>query len=306
VLTGIACIFPRLLHRQLDHWPVRIGASFPTISVDFVESPSGNAVPIDMDEWRAPGLSFWDFDARVEEAVAGGSTILAIHGRRPYGIRHLVGLLTRCQRLVKRRNRHTAGPAFDRILRAHHALYDPRKPLLLADYRHALDTWQWTLRLDPAASSALQIAALLHDVERLTSEADVRVEHRAPNYEKFKVAHARRGSEIAGVFLHGVGSSSSAIERITGLVARHEVPDHDEELALLNDADALSFFSLNSPGFLDYYGREHTTRKIHYTLARLRPSAMAHLQTVRLRNDVARLTRDALADRDVHPAVGVS
>jgi hypothetical protein len=60
-------------------------------------------------------------------------------------------------------------------------------------------------------------------------------------------------------------------------------------VALINDADALSFFSLNASGFLDYYGVEHTRKKIDYTLRRLRPDARARLRGVHLRRDVRAL-----------------
>ena len=56
-----------------------------------------------------------------------------------------------------------------------------------------------------------------------------------------------------------------------------------EEISVLNDADALSFFSLNSAGYLDYFGLEQTRRKVAYTLGRLRPAARLHLVGIRLR-----------------------
>lgn len=214
----------------------------------------------------------------------------------------VMGVLTRCQRWIGARNRHSAGARFDDVLRAHRFLYDLRKPLLLADYRHALDTWQWILRLDREARVPLQIAALLHDIERIASESDVRIEHLAPDYERFKASHARRGSEMTRVFLRSIALSRPEADRVVDLVARHETPAGDEELAVLNDADGLSFFSLNSAGFFDYYGQAHTARKVGYTLARMRPRAVAELSTVRLRADVARLTWQALAAADPHPS----
>jgi hypothetical protein len=78
--------------------------------------------------------------------------------------------------------------------------------------------------------------------------------------------------------------------RVAELVAWHERPGRDEELLLLNDADALSFFSLNSSGFLDYYGPAHTARKVLYTLDRMRPSARRRLRAgIRLRREIEAL-----------------
>jgi hypothetical protein len=105
------------------------------------------------------------------------------------------------------------------------------------------------------------------------------------------------------VFLGNIDYPADQVERVVDLVARHETPAGDSELALLNDADALSFFSLNSAGFFDYYGPVHGARKIRYTLGRMRRAAVAELATVRLRADVARLTWQALAAADPHPTV---
>ena len=62
------------------------------------------------------------------------------------------------------------------------------------------------------------------------------------------------------------------------------LPEARREVA---DADALSFFSLNSAGYLDYFGPEATHRKVAYTLRRLRPEARRYLDGLRLRPVVA-------------------
>ena len=78
-------------------------------------------------------------------------------------------------------------------------------------------------------------------------------------------------------------------EEVARLIAGHERRSDDPGLALLNDADALSFFSLNSPGYVDYFGPEAARRKVAWTLARLRPEARRRLDGVRLRPDVAEM-----------------
>jgi hypothetical protein len=162
------------------------------------------------------------------------------------------------------------------------AMFDLQKPLALADYRHALDTWQWSLRVDPQAGLEVQLAALLHDVERLVSETEQRIEQHAPDYPAFKQAHAHKGAEMTRALLLEQGADRAVAQRTSELVRTHEHPENDAELALLNDADALSFFSLNSAGYIDYFGREQTRRKIRYTLARMRQSARARLKSVRV------------------------
>jgi len=49
----------------------------------------------------------------------------------------------------------------------------------------------------------------------------------------------------------------------------------------------LSFFALNSAGYLNYYGPEQTTKKVAYTLARMRAPARRWLGQVRLNSFIA-------------------
>jgi hypothetical protein len=81
-----------------------------------------------------------------------------------------------------------------------------------------------------------------------------------------------------------VGESVRA--RVSEIVAAHERQSEDAEVALLNDADGLSFFSLNSNGYADYFGPEQTKKKVAYTLARMREGARAKLLHVRLRPEI--------------------
>jgi hypothetical protein len=72
-------------------------------------------------------------------------------------------------------------------------------------------------------------------------------------------------------------------------VAAHERQSSDAEIALLNDADALSFFSLNSSGYADYFGPEQTRKKVAYTWNRMREPARTKLASVHLRSDVKQM-----------------
>jgi hypothetical protein len=86
------------------------------------------------------------------------------------------------------------------------------------------------------------------------------------------------------------------LDRVSYLIERHERPHRDADIALLNDADGLSFFSLNSAGFLNYFGLPHTRRKVAYTWGRLRPEARARLRQIRVRPEiVARMTAELAA-----------
>jgi hypothetical protein len=270
------------LRREFPTLEVRIGAERPPI----------RELRLEADDWATGNLDFLEFDRIVDELVAETPAGIAVGGEGALAEECALQILTRCQRWVDRRNGESAGAMFDRLLVRQQAIHDVALPLVRADYRHALDTWQWILRLDGAASLALQAAALFHDIERLVSEPRIRVEHLAPSYAAFKAAHAEAGSVRAGLIFVDVGMHPGAVVRACELIARHEQPGADPELRLLDDADALSFFSLNSPGFLDYFGPEHTRRKIRYTLGRLSPANARHLPRLRMRPDFEALLRE--------------
>jgi Domain of unknown function (DUF4202) len=271
-----------------------IAREFPTVPVDVDWDGGGRDAAqstIDVEDWEDERNRLQPFDARVEDLVRRGPTTLVLRGRASRTPPAALEMLTRWQRHVGRTNADSGTACFEVLLARLGALHDLSKPLVVADWNHAIDTWQWVLRLCPEASGAVQMAALVHDVERLESEADARVEHLAPDYVRFKESHARRGARIARALLSGCGIDGATCDRVAELVAAHERSRGDSDGALLNDADALSFFSLNSAGYLDYFGYQQTWRKVVYSLERMRETAAARLATIRLRADLASLLR---------------
>ena len=248
-----------------------VAAEFPTVVLG--AEGTGNGAPrmvLWQAEWERPRFDFHAFDSHMDELAerATGGPFLLWLGANPEELPRVVfEALTRCQRLAGRRNAAADGPELDAVLARHRALHDLSKPLVRADYAHALDVWQWMLRLQPQAGLAVQIAALFHDIA---------------------------GAEMACELLAELGLDPEIRCRAVRLIAAHERPpapgDPDaEDLALLNDADGLSFFSLNSPGYWDYFGPEATRRKVAFTLARLRPEAKRRLRRVRLRPEVRQI-----------------
>jgi hypothetical protein len=265
-----------------------LAAEFPSVFLSFGAERTPHVLASD---WERPDFDTWAFDCRVDELAREPFTLcIAGDDARPA---FPLEILNRCQRHIGRRNRHSQGQLFTRVLRRHRELHDLEKPLVRADYNHALDVWQWLLRLDPDASLALQLAALFHDVERLASEADARTEHLAADYQAFKDAHARAGAEMTAKVLGAAGVGESVLARVAELIAAHVRQSADAEVALLNDADALSFFSLNSPGYADYFGPEQTRKKVAYTWNRMRGGARLKLATVHLRKDVREMLESA-------------
>ena len=119
-------------------------------------------------------------------------------------------------------------------------------------------------------------------MERLASEAEARSEHVPTDYQTYKDAHARAGANLAQALFAGAGVPDPVAREACELVSHHERTGDADALRMVNDADALSFFSLNSAGYLAYFGAELTWHKVAYTFARMSPPARAWLPKLRL------------------------
>ncbi len=119
------------------------------------------------------------------------------------------------------------------------------------DSRHADNTLEWLLRVEPHADDALQLAALAHDIDRAIEE--LKVERAGfDDYDTFKAAHARNGAEILRPILTECGVERHIVDEACRLVEVHEVGG-DFRADLLKDADSISYFDVNLPF---YYRRE--------------------------------------------------
>lgn len=117
------------------------------------------------------------------------------------------------------------------------------------DPRHSENTLKWLLRLEPKADDALQIAALAHDMDRAIDENKVKRTD-FENYDAFKAAHARHGSEMLYPILTACGVQQKIVEEACRLVTCHEVGG-DPRTDLLKDADSISFFDVNLPLYFE-------------------------------------------------------
>lgn len=137
------------------------------------------------------------------------------------------------------------------------------------DPRHAENTLEWLLRLDPGAGQALQIAALSHDIDRAVEDRKVR---RADfdDYDVFKAAHARNGAGILRTILEECGVDQPVRDEACRLVICHEVGG-DPSSDLLKDADSISFFDTNLPLYYQREGLEETRRRCIWGYRRLSP-----------------------------------
>ena len=135
------------------------------------------------------------------------------------------------------------------------------------DSRHAENTLEWLLRLDPDADNALQIASLAHDIDRASEEIKVK---RADfdDYDAFKAAHARNGAEILRPILTACDVKPGIVEEVCRLVTCHEVGG-DPRSDLLKDADSISFFDVNLPLYFKRESRRESRRRAVWGYRRL-------------------------------------
>jgi hypothetical protein len=248
-------------------------------------------------EWQSDSFPFRDFDRLAETLAAdapGGAFEIRLSGEARRLAATARQVVTRCQRLAARRNAASACDLFERALAGHRRLHDRNRPPAAAIHAHALDTWQWLLRLDPEAGLAPQLAALFHDVDRLAAEAGT---------------PGGAGAWVADELLAELDVDLALRVRVHRLITRRRpassaADPFAAETALLDDADALSFFSLESAGCLDDFGAEQAARQVAHALARLRPVSRALLRGLRLRTKVARLLERELARRTVQGPAG--
>ncbi|MDF2694463.1 MAG: hypothetical protein K0S65_2846 [Labilithrix sp.] len=257
-----------------------IQREFPTVIVEVSDRSEPGDLVIDDFAWRG-AFDFRRFDEAVEQGRPVGA--IAVRGTDAVGV--ATEVLARYQRLVARRNRVSTTPLFEAVLEAHASLFDVNLPFVRADLEHARDTWQWMLRLEPTVGLAPQLAALFHDIDRLESEPHERIEHRA--HRVLDDPQAKRGGERALAILRGVGVDEKDALRARDLIGGHIQDEPDA--VLLDDADSLSFLSLMSPSYADYFGLAQTRRKVSFTLGRLAEAARAKVAFFRLRPDVDRL-----------------
>ena len=137
------------------------------------------------------------------------------------------------------------------------------------DLRHAENTLQWLLRLQPDARHPLQLAALAHDIERAIPKRRVnRTDF--DDYDAFKAAHARNSARILRPILALCGMDEKIMEEVCRLVEHHEFGG-DPASDLLKDADGISFFDVNLPLYYRREGEEEARRRSRWGFLRLSP-----------------------------------
>ena len=135
------------------------------------------------------------------------------------------------------------------------------------DPRHADNTLEWLLCLEPDAGDALQLAALAHDIDRAIEEIKVK-QADFDDYDAFKAAHARNGAELLRPILNACGVAGDIVDEACRLVEVHEVGG-DPRSDLLKDADSISYFDVNLPLYCQREGWAETKRRSLWGYRRL-------------------------------------
>lgn len=136
-------------------------------------------------------------------------------------------------------------------------------------FLHCERVYRWILTLKPGASDALQIAGLVHDIDRAYEDKRVK-QSDYDDYNIYKREHAARSAEIVEGLLEKAGTDPGLIERVRYLVQEHEaVPTGDPELEILKAADSLTFFDFDLDRYRETSGAEATKRKMAFMYNKL-------------------------------------
>ena len=124
---------------------------------------------------------------------------------------------------------------------------------------HSINTLEWILKLKPDADTALQIAAIGHDIERAYDDKRLSAAN-FETYDEYKQAHALNSAEILAKLMEECGVEQKVVDDVAHLVAHHETGG-DEREELLKNADAISFFHVSLPLYFDRKGSSNTRRR---------------------------------------------
>ena len=166
------------------------------------------------------------------------------------------------------------------------------------DARHADNTLEWLLRLEPDAGEALQLASLAHDIDRALAESKV-ARTDFDDYGAFKAAHARNSARILRPILTACDVAPDTADEACRLVEAHEVGG-DTGSDLLKEADSISFFDVNLPFYYQREGWAETMRRARWGYRRLSARGRDIAKHIRYEDRaLMRLLREVI-DEDVN------
>lgn len=141
---------------------------------------------------------------------------------------------------------------------------------------HLVRTRDWLLELDPAATEALRLAALTHDMERhFPGALEVDLEHEPEQATEYWRRHAERSAAVVSDWLRGEGADAALTADVSRLIAAHELggaPDENE----LQAADSISFLETNQELVASWVtsgrcSRERAKAQVRWMFERIEP-----------------------------------
>ena len=132
---------------------------------------------------------------------------------------------------------------------------------------HSKNTKEWVLKLRPEADTALQVAALGHDIERSITERKIRREDHE-DYDEFKKAHSQMSARILHEILLLYNLDRTVRDKVYDLVILHETGG-SLEADILKDGDSISFFDVSLPLYFQRNYEEETAFRMRWGYKRL-------------------------------------
>ncbi|HEY2656906.1 MAG TPA: hypothetical protein VGI55_14025 [Solirubrobacteraceae bacterium] len=158
--------------------------------------------------------------------------------------------------------------------------------------RHLERTRDWLLRLEPGASDALQLAALLHDIERAVPQTEP---HSQPDWSAtdYNDWHQDRAMRVAAGWLAEQGADPVLLAETCALIRVHENggwPGAD----LVQAADSLSFLEVQVDMFISLVrsgaiGADEADAKFRWMHERVRVPRARELSAPMLEDALAQL-----------------
>ena len=135
------------------------------------------------------------------------------------------------------------------------------------DSIHSQNTREWVLKLKPEADTALQIAALGHDIERSIEQRKIKREN-FTDYDEFKKAHSQNSATILQEILLTYDVNQDFIDKVVNLVLLHEFGG-TLEANILKYADSISFFDVNLPIYFQRNSERETAFRMKWGYKKL-------------------------------------
>jgi NADPH:quinone reductase-like Zn-dependent oxidoreductase len=169
--------------------------------------------------------------------------------------------------------------------------------------RHLDRTLDWLLVLAPDAGEALQLAAVLHDIERAFEPDDVPSDTTDPASSAYTEWHQERSARVAAAWLVSQSASAELVGRVRHLVRVHE-DGGGVDGDLLQAADSIAFLEIQVDLFLGMLregrlSRGAAERKFRWMYDRIRVARAREIAAPMLAAALARLDANTAEGREV-------